>query len=92
MGRPWGRSGSPLARRAALQMLISTQASKIQDPGLRTVQTVYDHLARSTQKGSARRSINQIRLPRCQVCAERLRPGPTGKQTKEHNQTIGRSA
>lgn len=63
MGRPWGRSGSPLARPAAVPAYAcspSTQASKVQFPGLCTV---FNHLARSTQKGSARPSINQIRLP-----------------------------
>lgn len=63
MGRPWGRSGSPLAETcgpASVRVLISTQDSKVQFPGLHTV---YNHLARSTQKGSACRSINQIRLP-----------------------------
>lgn len=63
MGRAWGRSGSPLATTcgpASVCMLISTHASQVQFPGLRTV---YNNLARSTQKGSAGRSINQIRLP-----------------------------
>ena len=87
MGLPWGRSGSPLSRPAALQR-AHLNTSFLATAGFQSLlRTVYNHLATSTQKGSAGRSINQIRVPRCQVCAERLRPAPTVELEKEHNQT-----
>lgn len=56
------RSQEPAALRACAcsSHHIKLLKSKVQDAGLRTVS---HHLATSTQKGSARRLINQIRLP-----------------------------